>query len=111
MHHLWSPYPSYIIFPLQLLHAILSLVSKTSQSKLCGILAGDITNLHYNFVVAKPLVLIIRVCNLEKVHLEGGGKKGNFSYLIGKVKHLRKTRYKYWLYTSIIYLYLDLDLY
>ena len=33
------------------------------------ILAGDITNLHYNFVVAKPLVIIIIIIYLtEKIH-------------------------------------------
>ena len=63
--------------------------------KVVRIPVDDITNLHYNFVVAKPLVFIIRVCNLERVRLEGGGKKGDFSDLIGRVKHLTKTRYKY----------------
>ena len=36
------------------------------MGKVVRILAGDITNSHYNFVVAKPLVSIIT-------------KKGNFS--------------------------------
>ena len=30
--------------------------------KVVRIPAGDITNLHYNFVVAKPLVYIILIC-------------------------------------------------
>ena len=40
--------------------------------------AGDITNLHYNFVVAKPLVLCICICKISFKNVEASVQLTSF---------------------------------